>query len=146
MQEAILSQCKIKKFLNFLNETTWTSSTPAHAFGNQLKSKVDVEMAVQINEICDNITLAREMSMLGNYDSAEVYYEFALKMISRLIIIISEPARKNNWLQVQNKVNKEYDQVKELKNILQTLRIDTGDVPVGVRKRDDPDIWPSPTP
>ncbi|VEN61812.1 unnamed protein product [Callosobruchus maculatus] len=103
-------------------------------------------MAVQINEICDNITLAREMSMLGNYDSAEVYYEFALKMISRLIIIISEPARKNNWLQVQNKVNKEYDQVKELKNILQTLRIDTGDVPVGVRKRDDPDIWPSPTP
>nr|CAI5855730.1 unnamed protein product [Callosobruchus analis] len=103
-------------------------------------------MAVQINEICDNITLAREMSMLGNYDSAEVYYEFALKTILKLINIISEPTRKNNWLQVQNKVNKEYDQVKQLKNILQTLRIDTGDVPIGVRRRDDPDIWPSPTP
>nr|CAH7743351.1 unnamed protein product [Callosobruchus chinensis] len=26
------------------------------------------------------------------------------------------------------------------------LRMNTGDVPIGVRRRDDPDIWPSPTP
>lgn len=59
-----------------------------------------VVMAVSVREICDNVTLAREMSMLGNYESAEVYYEGSLQMINRLIIIIPEPNRKNKWQQV----------------------------------------------
>ncbi|KAF2905592.1 hypothetical protein ILUMI_00569 [Ignelater luminosus] len=130
-----------------------------------------VVMAVSVREICDNVTLAREMSMLGNYESAEVYYEGSLQMINRLIIIIPEPNRKNKWQQVQRKVALEYDEVKSLKNTLQTLRIDTSvDVPIGARRpllrdepvRDigeilssdpfvssaanDPDVWPSPIP
>lgn len=73
--------------------------------------------------------------------------------------------------QVQRKVALEYDEVKTLKNTLQTLRIDTSvDVPIGARRpllrdepvRDigeilssdpfvpsavnDPDVWPSPIP
>nr|CAH7743350.1 unnamed protein product [Callosobruchus chinensis] len=102
--------------------------------------------------------------MLGNYESAEVHYEFAQQLLSKLIHTISEPTRKNNWLQVQKKVNEEYCIVKQLKNSLQMLRMNTGDVPIGVRRRDDPledalkfitddfgavhdpDIWPSPTP
>ncbi|KAF5285272.1 hypothetical protein FQR65_LT13286 [Abscondita terminalis] len=121
-------------------------------------------MAISVREICDNVTLAREMSMLGNYESAEVYYEGSLQMINRLIVIIPEPNRKNKWQQVQRKVALEYDEVKSLKNMLQTLRIDTSiDVPVGARRallrdepvRDigeilssdtyDPDVWPTPT-
>ncbi|KAK5639527.1 hypothetical protein RI129_012019 [Pyrocoelia pectoralis] len=122
-------------------------------------------MAISVREICDNVTLAREMSMLGNYESAEVYYEGSLQMINRLIIIIPEPNRKNKWQQVQRKVALEYEEVKSLKNTLQTLRIDTSiDVPIGARRpvlrdepvRDigevlasdsyvnDPDVWPSP--
>nr|CAH7743349.1 unnamed protein product [Callosobruchus chinensis] len=103
-------------------------------------------MNVQVSDLCDNITLAREVSMLGNYESAEVHYEFAQQLLSKLIHTISEPTRKNNWLQVQKKVNEEYCIVKQLKNSLQMLRMNTGDVPIGVRRRDDPDIWPSPTP
>nr|XP_023018219.1 katanin p60 ATPase-containing subunit A-like 1 [Leptinotarsa decemlineata] len=105
------------------------------------------------------------MSMLGNYESAEVYYEGTLQMISRLIMMISEPLRKNKWQQVQKKVSTEYDQVKVLKTMLQTLRMETSvEVPIGVRRRDepvrdfndlstidpfaqtDPDVWPPPTP
>lgn len=55
----------------------------------------------------------------------------------------------------------EYDQVKEMKNLLRTLRIEAGsDVPIGARRREDvtlgslhsdtisndPDVWPPPTP
>lgn len=57
-------------------------------------------MAVTANEICDNIKLAREMSVLGNYESAEVYYEGSLQMISRLITGIPDLTRKNKWQQV----------------------------------------------
>lgn len=59
-----------------------------------------VVMAVSVREICDNVSLARETSMLGNYESAEVYYEGSLQMISRLIIMIPEPNRKSKWEQV----------------------------------------------
>lgn len=119
-------------------------------------------MAVTGNEICDNITLAREMSMLGNYESAEVYYEGSLQMISQLILMIQEPTRKNKWQQVQKKVALEYDNLKSLKNMLQSLRLETSvEVPIGVRRssirdepvkdfdlfsQNDPDVWPSPTP
>lgn len=57
-------------------------------------------MAVTVKEICDNVTLAREMAMLGNYESAEVYYEGSIQMISRLILMIPEQLRKNKWQQV----------------------------------------------
>lgn len=59
-----------------------------------------VVMAVSVRDICDNVRLARETSMLGNYESAEVYYEGSLQMINRLIIIIPETNRKNKWQQV----------------------------------------------
>lgn len=59
-------------------------------------------------------------------------------------------------------MNKEYEQVKTLKNMLNTLKLETSvEVPIGVRRRDDftsfdvkedfsepndPDVWPPPTP
>lgn len=57
-------------------------------------------MAVNVTEIGENIRLAREMTMLGSYESAEVYYEGSLQMITRLITTIPEPIRKNKWQQV----------------------------------------------
>ncbi|CAH0562100.1 unnamed protein product [Brassicogethes aeneus] len=127
-------------------------------------------MAVTAKEICDNITLAREMSLLGNYESAEVYYEGLLQMITKLISMIPEPVRKNKWQQVQKIVVTEYEHVKVMKAIWHTLRLDINvDIPIGARRnimRDepvkdnnidylsaldpfapsDPDVWPPPTP
>lgn len=60
-----------------------------------------LEMAVTGNGICENVTLAREASVLGHYENAEVYYEGSLQMISQLIIMIQEPTRKNKWQQVK---------------------------------------------
>lgn len=63
-----------------------------------------IVMAVTIKEICDNVTLAREMSMLGNYENAEVYYEGSIQMIHRLIVIIPDVNRKAKWQHVSLKV------------------------------------------
>lgn len=91
-------------------------------------------------------------------------------MINRLITQISEPLRKNKWLDVQKIVAEEYNGVKLIKNQLHTLKLDMNiEVPLGARRsylhdepvRDindllnndlhfsqpnDPDVWPSPTP
>lgn len=58
---------------------------------------------MSVQEICENVRLAREMSMLGSYENAEVYYEGSLSMITRLISTIPEPIRKNKWQQVNIK-------------------------------------------
>ena len=41
-------------------------------------------MAVSVSDICDNTKLAREMSLLGNYETASVYYQ--VKILIMLII------------------------------------------------------------
>lgn len=54
-------------------------------------------MAVSVGEICENTKLAREMTLMGNYDSALVYYEGTVQMIHRLLITIADPTRKSKW-------------------------------------------------
>lgn len=56
-----------------------------------------------VKKISDNVTLAREMSMLGNYESAEVYFEGSIQLIMKLVTQISEPLRKSKWQDVRNK-------------------------------------------
>ncbi|KAL3289794.1 hypothetical protein HHI36_023186 [Cryptolaemus montrouzieri] len=112
-------------------------------------------------EISDNLTLAREMTMIGNYENAEVLYQGSMQMIMRLIKTISEPLRKNKWEQAQKMVTSEYDKVKNLRATTQILKLDTKvDIPIGARRLlrdeqpvrdiaeqpDDPDVWPQPTP
>lgn len=53
-----------------------------------------------VKEICDNVALAREMSVLSNYENAVIYYEGSLQLISKFISQISDPIRKDKWQQV----------------------------------------------
>lgn len=54
-------------------------------------------MAVSVGEICENTKLAREMALMGNYESALVYYEGTVQMIHRLLTTIADPTRKSKW-------------------------------------------------
>lgn len=40
-------------------------------------------MAVSVSDICENTKLAREMSLLGNYETASVYYQGVVQQIHR---------------------------------------------------------------
>ncbi|XP_066258851.1 katanin p60 ATPase-containing subunit A-like 1 [Euwallacea similis] len=114
-----------------------------------------------VKEILDNVDLAREMTVLSNYENATIYYQGSLQLMAKFISQIYDPIRKNKWQQMQMRVHKEYQELKDLKDILDTLKTEcSGDVPIGVRKRDlpletnisdlgmvnDPDVWPAPTP
>ena len=67
--------------------------------------------------------LAREMSLLGNYETASVYYQGVIQQIHRLLSTIDDPGRKQKWQQIQGEVAQEYDVVK---NIMQTLALFKG--------------------
>ena len=104
-------------------------------------------MAVSMTDICENtkvrfdftwiasilailiislfvlLQLAREMSLLGNYETASVYYQGVIQQIHRLLSTIDDPGRKQKWQQIQGEVAQEYDVVK---NIMQTLALFKG--------------------
>jgi len=112
---------------------------------------------LSMTDICENTKLAREMSLLGNYETASVYYQGVIQQIHRLLSTIDDPGRKQKWQQIQGEVAQEYDVVK---NIMQTLALfkggethDTRQVGPGLRSFQafeeptrDPDVWPAPPP
>jgi len=112
-------------------------------------------MAVSVSDICDNTKLAREMSLLGNYETASVYYQGVVQQIHRLLGSIDDSVRKMKWQQIQGEVAQEYDVIK---NIMQTLNQFKGgqghhhdSTQVGARSYTsfeeptrDPDVWSAP--
>lgn len=118
-------------------------------------------MAVSVGEICENTKLAREMALMGNYESALVYYEGTVQMIHRLLITIADPTRKSKWQLVQKQMAREYEQLKATVAKLQMFQhegekaitplagnyedLPTRDQMWGPAPHEiDPDIWPPP--
>lgn len=117
-------------------------------------------MAVSVGEICENTKLAREMALMGNYESALVYYEGTIQMIHRLLITIADPTRKSKWQLVQKQMAREYEQLKATVATLQMFQhegekaitpltgnyedLPTRDMWAPAPHELDPDIWPPP--
>lgn len=117
-------------------------------------------MAVSVGEICESTKLAREMALMGNYESALVYYEGTVQMIHRLLITIADPTRKSKWQLVQKQMAREYEQLKATVATLQMFQHDgekaitplagnyedlpTRDMWGPAPHEIDPDIWPPP--
>ncbi|XP_055642615.1 katanin p60 ATPase-containing subunit A-like 1 [Toxorhynchites rutilus septentrionalis] len=113
-------------------------------------------------EICENTKIAREMAVMGNYDSAGIYYEGVLQMLRKLLMGISEPIRKGKWVMIQQEINKEYTQMKLIQKTLTEITMDLQNAPLQARIRTplhetankdpaawfraDPDIWAPPNP
>ncbi|XP_063840475.1 katanin p60 ATPase-containing subunit A-like 1 isoform X5 [Scylla paramamosain] len=127
-------------------------------------------MMVNVQEICENMRVAREMVLTSQYETGAVYYQGVVQQIHRLLQTIQEPNRKIKWQQVQQQVAAEYENLKELTNTIAMFKADTtsspafNDRPLATMRissfeeptRDpdvwapppprDPDVWPPPTP
>lgn len=57
-------------------------------------------MSTSIAEICENTKLAREAALLGNYETAGVYYQGVVQQIHRLLATITDPIHKGRWQSV----------------------------------------------
>lgn len=89
------------------------------------------------SEICENTKLAREMAVMGNYDSAGIYYEGVLQMLRKLLVGLSEPLQKGKWLMIQQEINKEYNQMKLIQKTLTEITMDLQNAPLQARIRTD---------
>lgn len=52
--------------------------------------------------ISENVKLAREYALLGNYDSAMVYYQGVLDQINKYLCSVRDAYLQQKWQQVNN--------------------------------------------
>lgn len=81
-------------------------------------------MNFSLTEIVENTKTAREHGLLGNYDSSVVYYQGVLQQINRLVNSISDPVRIQHWQEIQRLIANEYENVRDLQNILLDFKCD----------------------
>ncbi|XP_054164016.1 katanin p60 ATPase-containing subunit A-like 1 [Oppia nitens] len=126
-------------------------------------------MAISITDICENTKMGREFALLGNYETALVYYQGVVQQIHRLLQTISDANRKERWQEIQQQIAQEYEAVKDLQTVLLGFKGDRHNTrPINTRHSpqfggisDDinsdgdywppssprePDVWPAPTP
>jgi len=79
-------------------------------------------MNTSVADICENTKMGREFALLGNYETALVYYQGVVQQIHRLLQSINDPLRKERWQEIQQKVTLEYEYVKDIQSILAGFR------------------------
>ncbi|EFX87921.1 hypothetical protein DAPPUDRAFT_305607 [Daphnia pulex] len=122
-------------------------------------------MSTSVAEICENTKLAREAALLGNYETAGVYYQGVVQQIHRLLPTINDPTNKGRWQSAQQQLAYEFEQLRSIQGTLNSFKSDNHtDRPIGPARNipyeesnhdpdvwgspqpRDPDVWPSPTP
>lgn len=98
-----------------------------------------------VKEFCNDIKVARELIVVGNYNEAAIYYEGAMSMIQRHLNNLTDfPARKARCFKIMQEIKEEYDLLKDTNNTLQTIGMNF-DRPLNLQKNLDSDL-PSSTP
>lgn len=52
---------------------------------------------MSLSEIVENVKQARELALLGNYESSLTYYSVGLAQLKKFTVSISEANRKQQW-------------------------------------------------
>lgn len=120
----------------------------------------------QLTEISEHIHEARESAIRGNYDASQVYYQGVLHEIQVMMQKPEDPKNqitKQNLMKYRKMLDSEYEQVKEMCNVLVTFKnyapapAYRGGGAMGGMHDDfsnnqyeaperDPDVWPPPPP
>ncbi|BES93995.1 Katanin p60 ATPase-containing subunit [Nesidiocoris tenuis] len=105
-----------------------------------LKPVVMRVMAVSISQICENTKLAREMAVMGNYETSGVYFMGVIQDIHRLLLTITDESRRSKWQLLLHQVAKEHEMLQSTVSTLQMFkRGDPTNRPIGpVARRASP--------
>lgn len=109
-------------------------------------------MRNSLEDILENAQMGRENALLGNYDTAVVYYQGVLQQIQKQMIQTGDSSKKQEWQLVRQEIAKEYEYVRDISQVLANFKRDNFNPSSNMRHGDfdeptrDPDVWPPPTP
>ncbi|KAL2082366.1 hypothetical protein ACEWY4_022184 [Coilia grayii] len=92
-------------------------------------------------EISENVKLAREYALLGNYSSAAVCYQGVLEQIKKNLYSVKDTALHHKWQQVWQEINEENKHVQDIMTTLESFQLGTTPTKP-TNSNEDNDIWP----
>uniref|UniRef100_A0AAQ4R7J8 Katanin catalytic subunit A1 n=1 Tax=Gasterosteus aculeatus aculeatus TaxID=481459 RepID=A0AAQ4R7J8_GASAC len=95
---------------------------------------------MSLQEINENVKLAREYALLGNYTSASVLYHGLLDQIRKYVYTVRDSSFQQRWQQLWQEISEENRQVQEIMLTLENFQLDT--TPAKPSNHDDCDIRP----
>ncbi|TNN20852.1 Katanin p60 ATPase-containing subunit A-like 1 isoform 2 [Schistosoma japonicum] len=102
---------------------------------------------MSLSEIVENVKQARELALLGNYDSSLTYYSVGLAQLKKFTVSISEANRKQQWQTVRQELADEYDfKLSDDDSGLSAFASRYNSRAVIEEPTRDPDVWPPPPP
>uniref|UniRef100_A0A8C7GRP9 Katanin p60 ATPase-containing subunit A1 n=1 Tax=Oncorhynchus kisutch TaxID=8019 RepID=A0A8C7GRP9_ONCKI len=97
---------------------------------------------MSLHEINENVKLAREYALLGNYSSAIVCYRGVLEQIKKYLFTVRDSSFQQKWQQVWQEINEENNQVQEIMTTLESFQLETTPSKPPSNQDDINDIWP----
>ncbi|GAA6099364.1 katanin p60 ATPase-containing subunit A1 [Tachysurus ichikawai] len=79
---------------------------------------------MSLMEISENVKLAREYALLGNYSSAVVCYQGVLEQIRRYILSVRDAIVQQKWQKVWQEINEENKHVRDIMTTLESFQLD----------------------
>ncbi|XP_061560487.1 katanin p60 ATPase-containing subunit A1 isoform X2 [Phycodurus eques] len=83
---------------------------------------------MSLQEIFENMKLAREYALLGNYNSASVLYQGLLEQIKKHVYTTRDPSLQQRWQSLWQEVSEESSQVQDLLSTLESVQLHAGAV------------------
>lgn len=95
---------------------------------------------MSIREINENVKLAREYALLGNYSSASVLYHGLLEQIKKYVYTVRDSSFQQRWQQLWQEITEENRQVQDIMSTLQNFQQHT--TPTKASNHDDCETRP----
>jgi katanin p60 ATPase-containing subunit A1 len=80
---------------------------------------------MSLEMIVENVKLAHEYALLGNYDSAIVYYQGVLDQMNKYLYSVKDTYLPQKWQQVWQEINVEAKHVKDIMKTLESCKLDS---------------------
>ncbi|KAA8583224.1 hypothetical protein FQN60_015770 [Etheostoma spectabile] len=100
---------------------------------------------MSLRGISENVKLAREYALLGNYSSASVLYQGLLDQIKNYVYTVRDSSVQQRWQQLWQEISDENHQLQDIMSTLENFQLDTTpakpsnhDRPVHVEQRHSP--------
>uniref|UniRef100_A0A8C4FGN0 Katanin p60 ATPase-containing subunit A1 n=1 Tax=Dicentrarchus labrax TaxID=13489 RepID=A0A8C4FGN0_DICLA len=97
-------------------------------------------ITMSLREISENVKLAREYALLGNYSSASVLYNGLLEQIKKYVYTVRDSSVQQRWQQLWQEISEENRQVQDIMSTLENFQRDT--TPAKPSNHDDCEVRP----
>ncbi|XP_045355947.1 katanin p60 ATPase-containing subunit A1 isoform X1 [Leopardus geoffroyi] len=116
--------------------------------GRTSKKIASLQLSMSLLMISENVKLAREYALLGNYDSAMVYYQGVLDQMNKYLYSVKDTYLQQKWQQVWQEINVEAKHVKDIMKTLESFKLDH--TPLKAAQHELPasegEVWSLPVP